>query len=256
MPKAPTAAVLVIGDEILSGRTKDKNIGFIADTLTDIGIDLMEVAHRRRPRRRRSWRRSGRFRGATISSSPAAASARPTTTSPPIRVAKAFGVPIDVDQRAVDLLHAVLEGARHRAEREPAAHGAHPRGRDADPELRLRRSGLRDQQRLRHGRRAGDHAGDDGRGGEDAAGVRAGAVAKPSRRGAGRGISPSRRATVQKAYPGVRIGSYPYHDGQRFTTRLVLRSRDPEALAAAKAAMEAALAAHLPLSLAMARRRA
>jgi len=29
--------------EILSGRTKDKNIGFIADTLTDIGIDLEEV---------------------------------------------------------------------------------------------------------------------------------------------------------------------------------------------------------------------
>ncbi len=26
-----TAAVLVIGDEILSGRTKDKNIGYIAD---------------------------------------------------------------------------------------------------------------------------------------------------------------------------------------------------------------------------------
>ena len=45
MPEAkpPTAAVLVIGDEILSGRTKDKNIGFIADTLTDVGIDLEEV---------------------------------------------------------------------------------------------------------------------------------------------------------------------------------------------------------------------
>src|SRR3712207_1170786 len=40
---APTAAVLVIGDEILSGRTKDKNIGFIAETLTDIGIDLEEA---------------------------------------------------------------------------------------------------------------------------------------------------------------------------------------------------------------------
>ena len=26
-----TAAVLVIGDEILSGRTKDKNIGYIAE---------------------------------------------------------------------------------------------------------------------------------------------------------------------------------------------------------------------------------
>jgi molybdenum cofactor synthesis domain-containing protein len=38
-----TAAVLVIGDEILSGRTKDKNIGFIAEYLTGIGIDLKEV---------------------------------------------------------------------------------------------------------------------------------------------------------------------------------------------------------------------
>src|SRR6476659_6606990 len=38
-----TAAILVIGDEILSGRTKDKNIGYIAEYLTEIGIDLREV---------------------------------------------------------------------------------------------------------------------------------------------------------------------------------------------------------------------
>jgi molybdenum cofactor synthesis domain-containing protein len=38
-----TAALLVIGDEILSGRTKDQNIGYIADYLTKIGIDLREV---------------------------------------------------------------------------------------------------------------------------------------------------------------------------------------------------------------------
>ena len=38
-----TAAILVIGDEILSGRTKDKNIGYIAEYLTNIGIDLAEV---------------------------------------------------------------------------------------------------------------------------------------------------------------------------------------------------------------------
>ena len=38
-----TAAILVIGDEILSGRTKDKNIGYIAEYLTKIGIDLREV---------------------------------------------------------------------------------------------------------------------------------------------------------------------------------------------------------------------
>ena len=42
-PQRVTAAVLVIGDEILSGRTKDKNIGTIADHLTSIGIDLVEV---------------------------------------------------------------------------------------------------------------------------------------------------------------------------------------------------------------------
>ena len=38
-----TAALLVIGDEILSGRTKDKNIGFVADHCTHIGIRLKEV---------------------------------------------------------------------------------------------------------------------------------------------------------------------------------------------------------------------
>ena len=42
-PDIVTAAVLVIGDEILSGRTKDKNIGYIADHLTAIGIQLKEV---------------------------------------------------------------------------------------------------------------------------------------------------------------------------------------------------------------------
>jgi molybdenum cofactor synthesis domain-containing protein len=39
----PTAALLVIGDEILSGRTKDVNIGTTADYCTDLGIDLREV---------------------------------------------------------------------------------------------------------------------------------------------------------------------------------------------------------------------
>src|ERR1700744_6144695 len=41
--KIVTAGLLVVGDEILSGRTKDKNIGYIAEYLTTIGIDLKEV---------------------------------------------------------------------------------------------------------------------------------------------------------------------------------------------------------------------
>jgi len=43
MSETVTASILVIGDEILSGRTKDRNIGTIADHLTTIGIELMEV---------------------------------------------------------------------------------------------------------------------------------------------------------------------------------------------------------------------
>ena len=39
----PTAAMLVIGDEILSGRTRDANMHFLAQELTKHGIDLKEV---------------------------------------------------------------------------------------------------------------------------------------------------------------------------------------------------------------------
>ena len=39
----PTAAMLVIGDEILSGRTRDANMYHLAGQLTEAGIDLVEV---------------------------------------------------------------------------------------------------------------------------------------------------------------------------------------------------------------------
>ncbi|NNU79242.1 competence/damage-inducible protein A [Halovulum dunhuangense] len=39
----PTAAMLVIGDEILSGRTRDSNMYHLAGRLTEKGIDLKEV---------------------------------------------------------------------------------------------------------------------------------------------------------------------------------------------------------------------
>ena len=56
-PKIVTAAVLVIGDEILSGRTKDRNIGYIAEYLAKIGIESARGA-------RRARRRGGDRRGA------------------------------------------------------------------------------------------------------------------------------------------------------------------------------------------------
>ena len=42
-PTTVTAAVLVIGDEILSGRTKDRNLGYIAEYLARIGVDVREA---------------------------------------------------------------------------------------------------------------------------------------------------------------------------------------------------------------------
>ena len=41
--QAPTAAILVIGDEILSGRTQDTNTNYIARFLGGLGIDLKEA---------------------------------------------------------------------------------------------------------------------------------------------------------------------------------------------------------------------
>lgn len=39
----PTAAMLVIGDEILSGRTRDSNMYYLAGQLNEIGVNLKEV---------------------------------------------------------------------------------------------------------------------------------------------------------------------------------------------------------------------
>ena len=41
--KPPTACVLIIGNEILSGRTQDANLNFLATGLTNLGIQLVEA---------------------------------------------------------------------------------------------------------------------------------------------------------------------------------------------------------------------
>ena len=45
-------------------------------------------------------------------------------------------------------------------------------------------------------------------------------------------------AAIAKAHPDVTIGSYPFQDDRGPNCNLVVRSRDPEKLAAAKAAVE------------------
>lgn len=41
--RQPSAAMLVIGDEILSGRTKDANAAHLAEVMTSIGVSLQEI---------------------------------------------------------------------------------------------------------------------------------------------------------------------------------------------------------------------
>ena len=38
-----TAAMLIVGNEVLSGRTQDKNLAFVANALGEIGVDMREV---------------------------------------------------------------------------------------------------------------------------------------------------------------------------------------------------------------------
>src|SRR6266581_1480162 len=108
MSEIVTAGILVIGDEILSGRTKDKNIGFIAEYLTNIGIDLKEVrvvsddeddiiAALNALRQRYTYVFTTGGIGPTHDDITADS------------VAKAFGVPIDTDPRALAILHEWLK---------------------------------------------------------------------------------------------------------------------------------------------------
>src|ERR1039458_7888810 len=120
-----TAGLLVIGDEILSGRTKDKNIGFTAEYLTAVGIDLKEVrvvpdeepeivAALNAMRARYTYVFTTGGIGPTHDDITADA------------IAKAFGVPIDYHPRAVEILRArlaetggVMNEARMRMTRMP-----------------------------------------------------------------------------------------------------------------------------------------
>ena len=98
-----TAAVLVIGDEILSGRTKDKNIGYIADHCTAIGIRLKEV--RIVPDEVDEIAAAVNALRAKYTYVFTTGGIGPTHDDITAdSVAKAFGVPIDIDQRALDLM--------------------------------------------------------------------------------------------------------------------------------------------------------
>jgi molybdenum cofactor synthesis domain-containing protein len=233
-----TAAVLVIGDEILSGRTKDKNIGYIADYLSAIGIDLREVrivadveedivAAVNALRSRYSYVFSTGGIGPTHDDITADA------------VAKAFGVAIDFDPRAVAILaerygKADLNEARMRMARIPAGAELIENSVSKAPGFTLGNvhvmagvpaimQAMLDAlaPRLKTGRKM---------------------LSRSVPAGMGEGKIAKGLAEVQAAFPDVLMGSYPtFEPGTGFTTTLVLRSREEARLAAAEEAVRAML---------------
>jgi molybdenum cofactor synthesis domain-containing protein len=98
-----TAAILVIGDEILSGRTKDKNIGYIAEYLAGVGIDVREVRVVPDDEAEIVAAVNGlRSRYTYLFTTGGIGPTHDDITAD--CVAKAFGVPIDVDERAVEMM--------------------------------------------------------------------------------------------------------------------------------------------------------
>ena len=234
-----TAGLLVIGDEILSGRTKDKNIGHTAEYLTAIGIDLKEVrvvpddepeivAALNALRAHYTYVFTTGGIGPTHDDITADA------------VAKAFGVPIDYNTRAVEILRArlaqtggVMNEARMRMTRMPAGAELVLNKISAAPGFRignvivmagipavmqamleyvtpqLKTSAKMLSETVRADCREGD------------IGTELGAIAK--------------------AHPDVIIGSYPFMDERGANAHVVMRSRDPQKLATVKAEVEAML---------------
>jgi molybdenum cofactor synthesis domain-containing protein len=236
-----TAAVLVIGDEILSGRTKDKNIGYIAEYLTALGIDLMEV-------------RVVGDQEAAIVAAINALRARYTyvfttggigPTHDDITaesIAKAFGVAIDYDPRAVKILKdrlaqtgAELNEARLRMTRIPAGADLVLNPVSAAPGFWL------GNVIVLAGVPSIMQAMLDGVASKLKTGVRM--LSETVRADAREGDIGSPLGEIAKAHPEVAIGSYPFFDDARGpNTNVVLRARDPQKLKAAKAAVDAMLA--------------
>lgn len=101
----PTAAMIVIGDEILSGRTRDSNMHYLAGELTKAGIDLREV----RMVRDDASAIVAAVRALSLTHTHVFTSGGIGPTHDDITadcIAEAFGVPIDVREDARDLLAA------------------------------------------------------------------------------------------------------------------------------------------------------
>jgi molybdenum cofactor synthesis domain-containing protein len=237
---AVTAAVLVIGDEILSGRTKDKNIGYIAEYLTGIGIDLKEVrvvpdeepeivAAVNALRARYTYLFTTGGIGPTHDDITADC------------VAKAFGVALEYHPQAVEIMKAriaqtggTMNEARMRMTRAPIGAELVLNKISAAPGFRIGNvivmAGIPSVMQAML-----DYA---------APKLKTGAkmLSDSIRADSREGDIGTELGELAKKYPDVTIGSYPFMDeNNTANTNVVVRSRDPQRLAAVRQAVEAML---------------
>ncbi len=239
-PEIVTAAILVIGDEILSGRTKDKNIGFIADYLTAIGIDLKEVRvvsddETAIVEALNALRRKYTYVFTTGGIGP---------THDDITadcVAKAFEVPIDYDPRAVAILQermakmgSEMNEARMRMTRIPKGADLVLNKVSGAPGFWIENVIVM----------AGVPSIMQAMLDEAAPKLKTGAklLSLTIRADAKEGDVGTELGQVARAHPEVIIGSYPFFDEKLGpNTNIVVRSRDADKLAQAKSAVEGML---------------
>ncbi len=230
-----TAAVLLIGDELLSGRTKDANLGYLAEQLTEMAIEVREarmvadvqddiVAALNALRARYDYVFTTGGIGPTHDDITADA------------VAVAFGLGIDHHPDAVALMHASyqhgqINEARMRMARVPDGGTLIVNNVSWAPGFQVENvfvlAGIPKVMRamfesLAPGLERGKPL-----------------LSRTVRADAGEGDLAEGLEAIQNAFEDVAIGSYPFHEGGRFGSNLVLRSKDEAALEAATAQVQA-----------------
>jgi molybdenum cofactor synthesis domain-containing protein len=234
-----TAAMLVIGDEILSGRTQDSNSNYIARQLTSLGIDLREVrvvgdieaeivAALNALRGRYDFVFTTGGIGPTHDDITADA------------VARAFGVGIGYHPEAYAALEARYEkgqfnDARKRMARVPDGASLIKNSASVAPGFQVENvfvmAGVPMVMRAMME--------------EVVTRLPRGVTVKSITVSAElpEGAIAEGLADIQKAYPDTAIGSYPWYRDGKFGSQLVARSRDGEAVEAAAGAIEAMITA-------------
>src|SRR3954462_10616202 len=230
-----TAALLVIGDEILSGRTKDKNIGYIAEHLTNIGIDLREVRVVSDEEREIVEAVNAlRARDAYLFTTGGIGPTHDDITADCI--AKAFGVAINVDPRAVAMM---MERYKPEDLNEARLRMARiPEGADLIDNPISRAPGFKiGNVIVMAGVPSIMQAMLDSVAPTLATGARM-IVETIDAGGLPEGIYAGGLGEVAKLHPGVSIGSYPSFSAAGFKTAIVVRGKDPQAVAAALRGVE------------------